>query len=166
MNMNRYSRLALAVLLTTAAVLLCAGITAIAQRRPRPKTTSTAKATPKPTPTPRPGTLEAMGAPPPIPKLKPKEPPKEVNPGDGISVNTTEVMIPVTVTDGHGRLISNLTREDFRVFEDGQQQPLSDLALRQVPVDVVLMVDASSSVASNLDDFRRAAEAFAAKLAA
>jgi len=34
-----------------------------------------------------------------------------------------------------------------------------------VPVDVVLMVDASSSVASNLDDFRRAAEGFAERLA-
>ncbi|HSE31877.1 MAG TPA: VWA domain-containing protein [Pyrinomonadaceae bacterium] len=165
MNTNRYSRLALAVLLTLAAVLLYAASTATAQRKPRPKTTrGAAKATPKPTPIP--GTLEAMGEPPPIPKLKPKEPPKEVNPGDVISVNTTEVMIPVTVTDGHGKLINNLTREDFRIFEDGRQQPLSDLALRQVPVDVVLMVDASSSVSSNLEDFRRAAEAFAAKLAA
>ena len=165
MNTNRYSRLALAVLLTLAAVLLYAASTATAQRKPRPKTTrGAAKATPKPTPIP--GTLEAMGEPPPIPKLKPKEPPKEVNPGDVISVNTTEVMIPVTVTDGHGKLINNLTRDDFRIFEDGRQQPLSDLALRQVPVDVVLMVDASSSVSSNLEDFRRAAEAFAAKLAA
>ncbi len=38
--------------------------------------------------------------------------------------------------------------------------------MRQVPVDVVLMVDASSSVATNLDDFRRAAEGFAARLQA
>jgi VWFA-related protein len=38
--------------------------------------------------------------------------------------------------------------------------------LRQVPVDVVLMVDASSSVANNLDDFRRAAQGFAARLEA
>jgi VWFA-related protein len=35
-----------------------------------------------------------------------------------------------------------------------------------VPVDVVLMVDASSSVANNLDDFRRAAQGFAARLEA
>jgi len=62
----------------------------------------------------------------------------------------------VTVRDQGGRLITELTRNDFRVFEDGREQPLSDLALRQVPVDVVLMVDASSSVATNLDDFRRA----------
>ena len=33
-----------------------------------------------------------------------------------------------------------------------------------MPVDVVLMIDASSSVASNLDDFRRAAVGFAEHL--
>ncbi|HEU4766843.1 MAG TPA: VWA domain-containing protein, partial [Pyrinomonadaceae bacterium] len=45
-------------------------------------------------------------------------------------------------------------------------QPLSDIALRQVPVDVVLMVDASSSVTANIDDFRRAAKGFAERLQA
>ena len=113
--------------------------------------------------------LEKLGPPPPIPTLsKKKEEPQrepEVSAGDVISVNTTEVMIPVTVRDPSGRLVSDLTRNDFRVFEDGTQQPLSDLALRQVPVDVALMVDSSSSVASNLEDFRVAAEGFAARLA-
>lgn len=75
-------------------------------------------------------------------------------------------MFPVTVRDSNGRLVNDLTRNDFRVFEDNAPQPLSDLALRQVPVDVVLMVDASSSVANNLDDFRRAAMGFAARLEA
>ncbi len=108
-----------------------------------------------------------LGPAPPVPKLKqkPEEPPKEINAGDVISVNTTEVMIPVTVRDSSGRLVNELTRTDFHVFEDGIPQPLSDLALRQVPVDVALMVDASSSVAENLEDFRRAAEGFAVKLA-
>jgi len=104
-----------------------------------------------------------MGAPPPVPKLK-KPPEQEVSPGDVVSVDTTEVMFPVTVRDADGRLVNDLTRNDFRVFEDGAPQPLSDLALRQVPVDVVLMVDASSSVANNLDDFRRAAKGFAERL--
>jgi VWFA-related protein len=95
-----------------------------------------------------------------------KQPEQEVSPGDVVSVDTTEVMFPVTVRDSNGRLVSNLSRTDFRVFEDNSLQPLSDLALRQVPVDVVLMVDSSSSVAANLDDFRRAAEGFAEKLQA
>ena len=105
-----------------------------------------------------------MGPPPPVPTLK-KAPEPEINPGDVVSVDTTEVMFPVTVRDSQGRLVNDLTRNDFRVYEDNRLQPLSDLALRQVPVDVVLMVDASSSVASNLDDFRRAAQGFAARLA-
>jgi Ca-activated chloride channel family protein len=90
----------------------------------------------------------------------------EIDEGDVISVSTSEVMLPVTVRDASGQLVTTLTRNDFRVFEDGREQPLSDLALRRVPVDVVLMVDASSSAASNLDDFRRAVEGFASKLGA
>jgi Ca-activated chloride channel family protein len=119
---------------------------------------------PKPAATPAPQTsLQTMGPPPPVPKLK-KPPEQEVSPGDVVSVDTTEVMFPVTVRDSNGRLVNDLTRNDFRVFEENAPQPLSDLALRQVPVDVVLMVDASSSVANNLDDFRRAAMGFAQRL--
>lgn len=101
---------------------------------------------PTPTPTPTPDLLE-------------------VDPEDVISVNTAEVSLPVTVRDNAGFLVNDLTRKDFRVFEDGVDQPLSDLSLRKVPVDVALIVDASSSVADNLDDFRRAAEGFASHLA-
>jgi VWFA-related protein len=91
---------------------------------------------------------------------------QDVDEGDVISVSTSEVLLPVTVRDREGRLVTTLTRKDFRVFEEGREQPLSDLALRQVPVDVVLMVDASSSVARNLDDFRRAVQGFSQRLAA
>jgi len=130
----------------------------------RKRTTPQRSAQPKPTPKPR-TALEKMGAPPPVPTLKQK-PVQELNPDDVVKVDTTEVMFPVTVRDANGNLVNNLTRNDFRVYEDNTMQPLSDLALRQVPVDVVLMVDASSSVANNIDDFRRAAQGFAAKLSA
>ncbi len=120
-----------------------------------------------------PALASTQDLPPPPPPLRPKPsptpPPKEVeqeiDPEDVISVNTTEILLPVTVRDNTGRLVPNLTRKDFRVFEDGVEQPLSDLSLRQAPVDVALIVDASSSVADNLDDFRHAAEGFAAYLA-
>ncbi|HKS29456.1 MAG TPA: VWA domain-containing protein [Pyrinomonadaceae bacterium] len=111
-----------------------------------------------------------FGLPPP-PPLKPKPTPTpriedmELGEGDTLSVSTTEVLLPVTVRDQTGRLVTGLRREDFRIFEDGREQPLTDLDLRQVPVDVVLMIDASSSVAGNLEDFRRAVEEFADRLA-
>ncbi|HVF28817.1 MAG TPA: VWA domain-containing protein [Pyrinomonadaceae bacterium] len=94
--------------------------------------------------------------------------PKDVDDDDGdvIRVTTSEVLLPVTVRNSSGALVADLTRADFRVFEDGREQPLSDLALRQVPVDVALMIDSSSSAAANFDDFRRAVGEFAARLGA
>src|SRR6266498_3437515 len=148
------------------AVVLCGLISttpATGQNRSNKRTTPPSSQRPKPTPTPTSDRLKPLGAPPPVPVLRRKTE-DEIKPGDIVSVDTTEVMLPVTVRDSRGGLVSDLTRKDFRVFEDNAEQPLSDLALRQVPVDVVLMVDASSSVAANLDDFRRAAESFAAHL--
>lgn len=100
----------------------------------------------------------------PTPASTPEEP--EIDPDDVISVNTSEVLLPVTVRDASGKLVDGLTRVDFRIFEDGVQQSLSDISLRQVPVDVVLLVDASSSAIQNLEDFSRAAEGFASHLSA
>ena len=159
----------MALIFTLPYCVQLSGSTVSAQKKSRPR----ASATPKPSPVTRSSALQALGAPPPIPTLRRKveqevtrKGEQEVTPGDVISVITTEIMLPVTVRDGNGTLVSELTRNDFRVFEDDRPQPLSDFALRQVPVDVVLMVDASSSVASNLDEFRRAAEGFAGRLAA
>jgi len=97
--------------------------------------------------------------------VKSSPPSQEIEDDEVIKVSTTEVLLPVTVRDAAGRLVTTLERKDFQVWEDGREQPLSDLRLRRVPVDVMLMVDASSSVASNLEDFRRAVEEFAALLA-
>ena len=110
-----------------------------------------------------PGAIQAKATPTPTPKPTQKE--EEIDPDDVISVETTEILLPVTVRDANGELVSGLTRTDFRVFEDGLDQPLSDFSLRKVPVYAVLMVDASSSVSSNIDDFRVAAEGFASHLA-
>lgn len=130
-------------------------------RQPTNKQRPNVAATPSPTPAR--SLLDLLGDPPPLlPRAVKSEP--DFNPGDIIKVETTEVMLPVSVRDANGALISNLTRDEFRIFEDNHEQPLQDLALRQVPVDAVLMVDASSSAARNLEDFRRAAEGFADRL--
>ena len=81
-----------------------------------------------------------------------------------VKISSSEVLLPVTVRDASGQLVTDLTRKDFRVFEDGREQPLSELALRQSPVDVALLVDASSSVAESFDDFRRAVGDFSGRL--
>jgi Ca-activated chloride channel family protein len=99
------------------------------------------------------------------PSDAPAPPGQVIDPDEVITVETSEILLPVTVRDARGQLVTTLRREDFRVFEDGREQPLSDLRLRRVPVDVLLMIDSSSSVANNFEDFRRAAEEFASRLA-
>ncbi len=135
------------------------------QARTKPRKQSTPKPSPTPGPTPVRSLLDMLGEPPPMPPRPAKtETEPEAGATDVIKVETTEVLLPVTVRDANGRLVNNLTRNDFHVFEDNLEQPLSDLALKQVPVDAILMIDASSSAARNLDDFRNAAEGFAARL--
>ncbi|HEU4594480.1 MAG TPA: VWA domain-containing protein [Pyrinomonadaceae bacterium] len=92
------------------------------------------------------------------------EGPEAIDEDEVVKISSNEVLLPVTVRDASGRLVSDLRREDFRVYEDGREQPLSELSLRRVPVDVALLVDSSSSVAANFEDFRRAAEEFASRL--
>jgi Ca-activated chloride channel homolog len=134
------------------------------RKKPSPASSKRQKSSVIPTASPTPSWIDRLGEPPPAPPPPAPKPEQEIVPGDVISVETTEVMLPVTVRDASGRLVSALARDDFRVFEDNHEQPLRDLALREVPVDAILMVDASSSAARNLDDFRRAAEGFAARL--
>ena len=89
---------------------------------------------------------------------------EEIDENEVVRINASEVLLPVTVRDASGALVTNLGRGDFKVYEEGREQPLSDLSLRQVPVDVALLVDASSSVAESFEDFRRAAEEFAGRV--
>lgn len=89
---------------------------------------------------------------------------EQIDEEEVVRINASEVLLPVTVRDASGQLVKGLGRDDFRVYEDGREQRLSDLSLRQVPADVALLVDASSSVAESFEDFRRAAEEFAGRV--
>ncbi len=93
------------------------------------------------------------------------QPREEIGEDEVVRINAAEVLLPVTVRDASGALVTGLGRGDFKIYEDGREQPLSGLSLRQVPADVALLVDASSSVAESFEDFRRAAEEFAGRVA-
>lgn len=76
------------------------------------------------------------------------------------------VVLDVCVRDAHGRAISGLTAADFVVLEHGRRQQVQMLATAtDVPVDAVLLVDRSASLAGEKDvQARAAARAFAATL--
>ncbi len=56
------------------------------------------------------------------------------------------VVLHVTVADKEERLVTDLTREDFRLFEDDQPQVIKDFKQEDVPVSVGILVDNSGSM--------------------
>lgn len=89
---------------------------------------------------------------------------KRPNSDATIAIETSEVLLPVTVRDSSGQFVQNLKAEDFSVYEDGVPQPIASFALKRMPVHVVLLIDTSSSVARELDDFKNAATQFINRL--
>ena len=90
------------------------------------------------------------------PKLKVKDPSQPA-----ISVDVKTVSVLATVRDKHGKIVSNLSKDDFQVDEDGRPQVInyfaheSDLQLR-----LGLLVDTSRSQSRVLDQERSASYSF------
>jgi VWFA-related protein len=56
------------------------------------------------------------------------------------------INVTATVTDGNGRFVSGLRKEDFRVFEDGQEQSVTHFTAERVPVSLGIVLDTSGSM--------------------
>lgn len=94
-------------------------------------------------------TVKDLPPPPPIPKLKPTPtptpPPQEVL--DVVRVTSNLVMVPVAVTDSQGQAVRGLKMEDFKLEEEGRVQQITEMGdPEQVPLDIALLFDISSSV--------------------
>ena len=76
------------------------------------------------------------------------------------------VALTVTVSDAAGRSVSGLTADDFAVYEDGVQQTLSLFGSEQVPVDVALVLDTSSSMGIDLPLAKEASRGLVSRLRA
>jgi Ca-activated chloride channel family protein len=57
-----------------------------------------------------------------------------------------EVVLQATVVDDSRRLVSNLGKNDFAVYEDGSQQPITSFHREDVPVAVGIVIDNSGSM--------------------
>jgi Ca-activated chloride channel family protein len=52
-----------------------------------------------------------------------------------------EVVVPVTVKDDRGALVTDLRRDEFRIFEDGIEQHINLFQQEAVPLSAVVLVD-------------------------
>ena len=73
---------------------------------------------------------------------------------------TELVDVYVTVTDRDGRLVPDLTREDFAVFDDGAPQVIELFENSVRPITVVVMLDTSISTTNVLDLIMAGTEQF------
>ena len=97
-------------------------------------------------------TLQDLPPPPPPPKPRPTPtptPPPAPKDEDFEVIRTTSnlVMVPVSVVDAAGQAVLGLPLTDFRLEEQGREQQIAELGNpEQVPLDIVLLFDISSSV--------------------
>jgi Ca-activated chloride channel homolog len=93
-------------------------------------------------------------------------------PGNGASASPHAMqvvtqMVPVTciVSTADGAALPGLRREDFRIFDDGAQRPISYFDASTQPASVALVIDASPSVLRDSEEMKQAADALIGALA-
>ena len=75
------------------------------------------------------------------------------------------VQMSATVVDEDGRLVGDLRREDFEVFEDGQRQTVTHFTRDRIPLSLGVVLDVSQSMyGQRIDDARLALDRFLAVL--
>lgn len=78
-----------------------------------------------------------------------------------LEINVVQVPLLVTVTDGAGRLIGNLNKESFRIYEGNRLQRIESFSRdANLPLSIALLIDQSSSAVDKLEFERTAAKDF------
>ena len=73
---------------------------------------------------------------------------------------TSIVAVLTTVTDGQGRLVPSLDRDQFTITDNGKPQEITFFENETQPFTVVVMLDFSFSMNNNLDLLKAATEQF------
>jgi VWFA-related protein len=83
------------------------------------------------------------------------------SPQFGTVVKVTAIELPVTVLDNHGDPVTDLTIDDFKVYEDKVEQTISHFSLhRDLPVRMGIVIDTSGSMTETLPTVQRVVMGF------
>lgn len=80
------------------------------------------------------------------------------------AVEVEVVQVTTTVTDDEGRFVKGLTRNQFRVKEDGVAQRLTAFAGENTPLEIVVAIDVSHSMSDAMPTLKAAVRAFLSAL--
>ncbi|HJU29448.1 MAG TPA: VWA domain-containing protein, partial [Candidatus Binataceae bacterium] len=84
----------------------------------------------------------------------------ESMPRPDLRVDVPLVLIPVHVTTPLGASVTDLPRQNFRIFEDGVEQKITQFAAEDAPLSVGFLFDTSGSMRNKIRKSSEAAEAF------
>jgi Ca-activated chloride channel family protein len=84
--------------------------------------------------------------------------------GQRIRSGVELVSLNVTATDGQAKYVTDLTEEEFEVFEDGAKQKLTFFSKTQQPISLALLLDTSASMDERMGVAQEAAVGFAKQL--
>jgi Ca-activated chloride channel homolog len=76
----------------------------------------------------------------------PTPPPPTTPEEPTFSVGTRLVVLPVSVLDKAGKLVTDLQQKSFKVFENGVEQPIKVFRREDVPISLGIIVDNSGSM--------------------
>jgi VWFA-related protein len=97
------------------------------------------------------------------PPAPPPEKPKKIEgmPDYSIRVNVPLVNVDVMVTTKDGQFINGLKKENFKIYEDGAPQAISNFGQSEAPITAVLLVEFASTNSFMIYDMLNASYAFA-----
>lgn len=98
------------------------------------------------------------------PQLESKSPvapaPPQKSKGFTIGVNVDLVVMHTSVYDKSGHFLSGLKKENFRIYEDGIEQTVTQFSQEDVPVSMGILVDLSGSMRNKIEKVTESALAF------
>jgi VWFA-related protein len=96
-----------------------------------------------------------------LPLASPAQQPSSEQPATTLKVEAREVVLPVTVRDKKGALVSSLKAGDFTLTEDGHPQKIKSFTREtNLPFRLGLLVDTSRSLSGAMENERKAAGKF------
>ncbi len=80
--------------------------------------------------------------------------------GDVITIDSSVVVINAAVTGPDAKAVTGLKRSQFRIFEDGVEQPIESFGAEETPFAAVILLDTSGSMEQRVSLARSAAIEF------
>ena len=75
-------------------------------------------------------------------------------------VDVDVVQVTATVTDESGHFVRGLTRQDFRLYEDGKPQSVTSFFSENVPTEMIVAVDVSGSMTDAMPKVKESVKGF------